>query len=269
VREDFVLETVHWDAGTPGSCLALRERGAPVADRLEACGSAADPERTSIMTTTPVLGSTDATTPVERIRDFCIIAHIDHGKSTLADRLIEYTRTVPERDMRAQLLDDMDIERERGITAKLQTVRMFHTGPDGLGYQLNLIDTPGHVDFTAEVMRSLAACDGAILLVDATQGVQAQTLANLRLARRQGLVILPVINKVDSPLADVDRVLVQLAELDGVDIGQALLVSAKTGQGIPELLEAIVTALPAPLGDLDAPVRALVFDSHYDPFRGL
>ncbi|MGG5175901.1 translation elongation factor 4 [Pseudarthrobacter sp. J1763] len=202
------------------------------------------------------------------IRNFCIIAHIDHGKSTLSDRLIQATDAVPDRLFRDQVLDSMAIERERGITVKLQTVRLNYRNHLGSDFQLNLIDTPGHVDFAAEVARSLAGCDGAILLVDATQGVQAQTVAVLRAAHRQGLTILPVLNKVDSPGADIESALAELDALEGVDAAGALLVSAKTGQGIPELLEAITTQLPPPSGDPRSPLRALVFDSHYDPYQG-
>lgn len=202
------------------------------------------------------------------IRNFCIIAHIDHGKSTLADRMLELTHTVSLRDMRAQLLDSMEIERERGITVKLQAVRMQFQAVSGQKYQFNLVDTPGHVDFTAEVSRSLAACEGAILLVDATQGVQAQTIANLRLAQRQGLPILPVLNKIDSPLAQVDKVVAQLRELPGLNMDKCLRLSARTGEGVSELLELIATDFPAPIGVVVAPLRALVFDSHYDPYLG-
>lgn len=220
------------------------------------------------MPTPNTLVNTLATADLTHIRNFCIVAHIDHGKSTLADRLIEHTRTVDTREMRDQLLDSMDIERERGITIKLQTVRMFHTAPNKQRYQLHLIDTPGHVDFSAEVSRSLAACEGAILLVDATQGVQAQTLANLRLALRQGLKILPVLNKIDSPLADEARVLAQLETLENVGIHNICRVSAKTGEGIAALLDAIVAHLPAPQGQRDTSPRVLVFDSHYDTYAG-
>lgn len=200
----------------------------------------------------------------KHIRNFCIIAHIDHGKSTLADRLLEYTGTVQKREMRAQLLDQMDLERERGITIKLQPVAM-----NWEGYLLNLIDTPGHVDFTYEVSRSLQAVEGAILLVDATQGVQAQTIANLELAREQGLVIIPVINKLDLPASDPTRVTAELCQLLGVAPETVLRVSAKTGAGIAELLKELVRRLPPPVTRLDAPVRALIFDSWYDDYRGV
>ncbi|MGM3175186.1 translation elongation factor 4 [Dickeya lacustris] len=202
------------------------------------------------------------------IRNFCIIAHIDHGKSTLADRIIELTATVAKRDMRELLLDSMDIERERGITIKLQTVRMNYQDARGQHYQFNLVDTPGHVDFSAEVSRSLAACEGAILLVDATQGVQAQTLAHLSLARQHGLTILPVLNKIDSPQADVVSTTRQLAAIPELDISNLLAVSAKTGQGVAEVLAFIARHFPAPQGRNDAPLRALVFDSHYDVYQG-
>ena len=201
-------------------------------------------------------------------RNFCIVAHIDHGKSTLADRLIEVTDTVTSRDMRVQMLDNMDIERERGITIKLQTVRMYHTSDNGECYKLHLIDTPGHVDFSYEVSRSLSACEGAILLVDATQGVQAQTIANLKLAMELGLVILPVINKIDSPLANESRVLDQLANIEGIDLTHVCRVSGKTGEGVDELLNAIVKYLPPPSGTINSPALALVFDSHYDAYAG-
>ncbi|GMA27715.1 GTP-binding protein [Arenivirga flava] len=207
--------------------------------------------------------------PAHRIRNFAIIAHVDHGKSTLADRLIEATGTVEARRMREQVLDSMDLERERGITIKLQTVRMFAEGPDGEVHQLHLIDTPGHVDFTGEVTRSLAAADGVLLLVDATQGVQAQTVANLRLANELGLAVLPVVNKIDSPLADVAAALDGLDALPGVDAAAAVLVSARTGEGVAELIEQIIAQLPPPSGDATAPLRAIVFDSHYDPFAGV
>ena len=203
-----------------------------------------------------------------QIRNFCIIAHVDHGKSTLADRFIELTATVAQRDMRELLLDSMEIERERGITIKLQTVRMRYQDEKGQPYQFNLVDTPGHVDFSAEVSRSLAACDGAILLIDATQGVQAQTIANLNLARQQGLTILPVLNKIDSPQANVPQVMQQLADIPSLDISTVLAVSAKTGEGVAEVLNAIAHHFPAPQGLADAPLRALVFDSHYDPYQG-
>lgn len=202
------------------------------------------------------------------IRNFCIIAHIDHGKSTLADRMIEMTHAVPQREMKDQLLDNMDIERERGITIKLQTVHMYYQSDDGQEYEFNLIDTPGHADFNYEVSRSMAACEGALLLVDATQGVQAQTLANLQLAREQHLSIIPVINKIDMPAADPKRVLDQLKELEGVDTSLTLLTSAKTGEGVHEVMESIVKHVPAP-AEPHGETRALIFDSHYDSYKGV
>jgi GTP-binding protein LepA len=205
---------------------------------------------------------------MKQIRNFSIIAHIDHGKSTLSDRMIQTTDIVADRDFKDQILDSMDIERERGITIKSNTVCLPYTSADGKAYILNLIDTPGHVDFSYEVSRALASCEGALLLVDASQGVEAQTLANLMLAMEHDLTIVPVINKIDLPSADIERVKMQIEEDLGLDSNNAMLVSAKEGTGIAQLMEAVVTQLPPPKGDSDAPLRALIFDSHYDPFRG-
>jgi len=207
-------------------------------------------------------------TDTSRIRNFCIVAHIDHGKSTLADRLLEITHAVSERDMRAQYLDKMDLERERGITIKAQAVRLTHE-VRGQVYELNLIDTPGHVDFTYEVSRSLAACEGAVLLVDAAQGIEAQTLANFHLARDAGLAIVPVLNKIDLPAAQPDEVARELAAVVGCDAADVLRVSAKTGEGVTALLERVVERVPAPGGAREDPLRALIFDSSFDPYRGV
>ena len=201
---------------------------------------------------------------MENIRNFCIIAHIDHGKSTLADRMMEMTGTVEKREMKSQLLDSMDLEREKGITIKLAPVRMRYKNVD-----LNLIDTPGHVDFSYEVSRSLQACEGAILVVDASQGIQAQTLSNVYLAMEQDLTIIPVLNKVDLPAANIPRVSRQVVNLLGCDEREIIHISAKTGQNVDKVLDAVVDKIPAPTGEVDDPTRALIFDSYYDDYRGV
>jgi GTP-binding protein LepA len=215
------------------------------------------------------LHSALVTIPQERLRNFSIIAHIDHGKTTLSDRLLELTHTIDARQMTSQVLDSMDLEKEKGITIKARAVRLEYTAQDGLTYGLNLIDTPGHVDFSYEVSRSLQACEGAILVVDAAQGIEAQTLANVHLALREGLTIIPVLNKIDLPSAQPDVVIEELENVLAIPREEVILASAKEGRGVPEILEAIVARVPPPKGDPGAPLQALVFDSHYDAYKGV
>ena len=206
---------------------------------------------------------------IELTRNFSIIAHIDHGKTTLSDRLLEHTQTITERQQQDQLLDSMELEREKGITIKSHPVAMNYKANDGITYKLNLLDTPGHVDFSYEVSRSLAACEGAILMIDAAQGVEAQTVANVHLAMEQNLAIIPVINKIDLPSADPERVKEEMEETLTLESSECLLASAKRGDGIEEILEAIVKRIPPPKGEPRPPLRALVFDSHFDPYVGI
>lgn len=205
---------------------------------------------------------------MKNIRNFCVIAHIDHGKSTLSDRLLEFTKTISERDMKSQALDDMDLEREKGITIKSHAIQMYYQHSDGVTYTFNLIDTPGHVDFSYEVSRSIAACEGALLLVDASQGIQAQTISNLYLAIEHDLEIIPILNKVDMDSAMIEEVSDQVIDLIGCKREDIVLASGKTGIGIQDIMDAIVDRIPAPQGDVNAPLQALIFDSLFNSFRG-
>src|SRR6266700_2128060 len=264
--DDSMFTATSWpSSGHPATRAGCETQSAPSGTADAACDDGIVPtNRRKLNVTAEQAGRTDPA----RIRNFCIIAHIDHGKSTLADRMLQLTGVVEGRQMRAQYLDRMDIERERGITIKSQAVRLpWASG--GTEYVLNLIDTPGHVDFSYEVSRSLAACEGAVLLVDAAQGIEAQTLANLYLALDADLKIIPVLNKIDLPAAQPDRYAAELAGIIGCDPGEVLRVSAKTGEGVEELLHEIVRLVPAPSGNPDAPARALIFDSIYDTYRGV